>query len=737
MHNNLAAASHTDATLSDRVADLLARMNLVEKIGQMCQVNVGEGHIPANIAEDIRAGWVGSVLNEVDPARVAELQRIAKTESRLGIPLMIGRDVIHGFSTVMPIPFAQAASWNPQLVEAGARVAATEAAERGINWTFAPMVDVARDPRWGRIAESFGEDPTLCAVLGAASVRGYQGAALNEPYAIASCAKHFAGYGAAESGRDYATTNVPENELRNVHLKPFKAAIDAGVTTIMTSFSDIDGIPASANHFLLRKVLREEWNFPGFVVSDWDSIRQLAIHGLTANDRESGREALQAGVDMEMHGDAYRGHLESLLESDEIDSDHIDDAVARILRIKFELGLFDEEPGSAPPRTTDHVDPLQVAEQAALESVVLLKNTNDALPLDTERLTSIAIIGPLADAPRDQLGTWIFDGDPSLSQTPLASLQATLGESVRIDFVRTLETSRSQATTDFGDAWHAVSRADVTLLFLGEEAILSGEAHSRADIGLPGAQVELIHHLRATGKPLIGVVMAGRPLVLTPVIDDLSALLFAGHLGTMTGPALTRILCGETSPMGKLPATLPRMVGQIPIYHSQKNTGKPPHPDGVVMIDEIDPQADQLSTGMTAYHLDAGYTPLFPFGYGLSYAAFRYGNLLLSAESITTAESLTISVDLSNNGDYGAHEIAQLYIRDLVGSTTRPVRELKQFQRIYLEPGETRQLTFTLDAKDLEFYGRSNTLTVEPGEFHVWVGGDSNAELGSSFFVTA
>jgi len=746
MTRSKASPVHAADPIGRRVGALLAEMTLHEKIGQMSQVNGGESYIHDYLAEALRAGRVGSVLNEVNVDTVNELQRIAVEESRLGIPLLIGRDVIHGFRTIFPIPLGQAASWNPQLAAECAAVAAREAAAAGINWTFAPMIDIARDPRWGRIAESLGEDPQLASVLGAAMVRGYQGdregsehgaehgAGLSDAGTIAACAKHFAGYGAAESGRDYATANVPENELRNVHLRPFRAAVDAGVATLMTSFSEVDGVPATANEFLLDTVLRGEWNFEGLVVSDWDSIRQLSIHGLTADDRGSALEAARAGVDMEMHGDAYLCHLAQLVEEGEIDPAGIDAAVTRILALKFRLGLFENpytDPGAFPAAADEQA--LATAKRAALQSAVLLKNECKALPLSTEATRTLAVIGPLADAPHDQLGTWIFDGDEDLSVTPLQAIREQAGEEVDVRYLRAMDTSRSRDTAAFDEAAALAADADAVLLFLGEEAILSGEAHSRADIGLPGAQSELVARVSEVGKPVIAVILAGRPLTLSDIVDRVDAILYAWHPGTMAGPALADLLFGVESPCGKLPATFPRMVGQVPIYYNHKNTGKPPSPDTVVHIDDIDPSAPQLSLGMTAFHLDAGYTPLFPFGHGLSYTTFDYQNIRTDVEELVPGDSITVSADVANTGERPAVEVAQLYVRDLVGNVTRPVRELKGFRRLRLEPGERTTVSFVLRAEDLAFYGRDMRLRTEPGEFHAWIGGSSATELQAAF----
>ncbi len=730
MSASIATPSHDAKSIEQHVSALLAQMTLAEKIGQMCQLNASDGNALDYLAEDLRAGRIGSVLNVVDVNLVNELQRIAVEESRLGVPLLVGRDVIHGFKTIMPIPLGQAASWNPDLVREGARVAALEAATTGINWTFAPMIDISRDARWGRIAESLGECVLLTSRLAAAMVEGFQGQDPAAPGAIAACAKHFAGYGAVESGRDYATTNIPETKLRNVYLPPFNAAVNAGVMSLMTSFSDLNGIPATGNEFLLRQVLRDEWQFDGFVVSDWDSIRQLQVHGLTENDKESAFEAATAGVDMEMAGDAYSKHLAELVESGRIDIDNIDTAVANILRAKFRLGLFRNaytNPEVLPSIGNSHA--LETAKQAALQSVVMLKNDNAVLPLSAESLKSIAVIGPLSDAPYQQLGTWIFDGDVDLSITPLHAIHSLVGRDLNVRYVRAMEHSRSKANEAFDDAVDITRDSDAAVLFLGEESILSGEAHSRADINLPGDQAELVRRIRETGKPVIAVILAGRPLTLTNIVDQVDAILFAWHPGTMGGPAIADLLFGVESPSGKLPATFPRMVGQIPIYYSQKNSGKPPSRDNIVHIDDIDTRAPQTSLGMSAFHLDTHFTPLFAFGHGLSYTCFDYQHIRASLAEISLGESTTISVDLTNKGEVVAEEVVQLYSRDLAASVTRPVKELKGFKRVRLEPGETTTVDFELHSNDLAFYGRDMKLKAEPGAFHIWVGGNSETEL--------
>ena len=725
-----------------RVSELLSQMSLEEKVGQLQQVQAGGGHVPDHLRQAVREGRIGAVLNEVHVDTVNELQRIAVEESRLGIPLLVGRDVIHGFKTVFPIPLGQAASWDPPLVERAARVAALEAAAAGINWTFAPMVDIGRDPRWGRVAEGFGEDPYLTGTLGAAAVRGFQGDDLTAAGNIAACAKHFAGYGASESGRDYNTTSIPENELRNVHLPPFKAAIDAGVASLMTSFSDLDGVPASANELLLRRILRGEWAFDGMVVSDWESIRQLATHGFTGNDRDSAYEAARAGVDMEMASTTYADHLGSLVQDGHITHEHLDAMVANVLRTKVRLGLFEHPYTDAahfpPAANAGH---LQAARELARASVVLLKNEHHGhqpvLPLAPDRLEHLAVIGPLADDPHEQLGTWVFDGDAMHSITVLQAIRDRVGDRVTVHHARGAETTRSRDRGLFPDAVAAAAQSDAVVMVLGEEAILSGEAHCRADITLPGVQEELIAAVAATGKPIVLVLMAGRALALQSVVEQVPALLYAWHPGTMGGPAIADLLFGDASPSGKLPVTLPRVTGQIPIYYAHKHTGKPPTRETVVHMEDIEPRAPQLSVGNTSFHLDVAPTPLFPFGFGLSYGAFDYANITTSHAALARDGAIVISADVTNTGEREADEVAQLYVRDVVANVTRPVRELKAFQKVRLQPGERRIVRFTLSANDLAFHGRDMRRITEPGHFHAWIGGSSTTELRTDFVLDA
>ena len=724
---------NANGDIEDRVRDLLSKMTQAEKIGQLCQMNGAEGHVPDWLRQAIREGRVGSILNEVDSNTLDELQRTATQESRLGIPLIFGRDVIHGFRTIMPIPLGQAATWNPDTVRAGARIAAREATAAGLHWTFAPMIDIARDPRWGRIAESLGEDPYLASRLGAAMVEGFQGPDLKAPESMAACAKHFAGYGASESGKDYNTTNIPENELRNVYLRPFKAAVEAGVATLMTSFSDLDGVPATANRFLLTDVLRNEWSFDGFVVSDWDSVRQLSTHGLTENDREAAYEAASAGLDMEMAGTAYAEHLASLIEAGELSTESLDAKVSNVLRAKLRLGLFESSSTNAAVDTTEA---RAVAHQAASESLVLLKNREATLPLAKDQLRSLAVIGPLADDPYEILGTWIFDGDPSQTVTPLKAIRDHLADDVEVRFVPALETTRSHNPDAFDEAAEAAKTADAAILFLGEESILSGEAHSRSNIDLPGAQLQLLDRVRKTGTKTIVVIVAGRPLTLDRVVDKADALLYAWHPGTMGGPAIADTLFGAVSPSGKLPVSFPRTVGQIPLYYNHKHTGRPATPETIVSMDDIPPRAAQTSLGMTSFHLDVHPSPMFCFGFGLSYARYQYGDLRISAAEVPLGQPVEVSAMLSNVSEVDGVEVVQLYIRDVAGSTTRPVKELKAFRRVHLKPGQTERVSFTLGPRDLAFYGRDQQLKAERGEFIVWIGGDSSTNLCTTFRLT-
>jgi beta-glucosidase len=718
--------------IEQRVRGLMAQMTLEEKIGQLAQA-AGAGQDHLGLA---RRGRLGSILNvagpeAANPAQASnEAQRAAVEGSRLGIPLLFGRDVIHGYRTVMPIPLGQAASFDTALVEEAAAAAAREASACGVHWTFAPMVDIARDPRWGRIAEGGGEDPLLTARMGAAMVRGFQGGDPSQPERIAACAKHYAGYGAAEGGRDYNTTWLPENLLRDVYLPSFKACVEAGVATIMSAFSDLNGLPATASALLIRQILKTEWGFDGFVVSDWDSVQELIPQGVAADKAEAARLALAAGVDVEMVSTCYAESLEALVESGAVPASQLDEAVRRVLRTKFRLGLFDKpyvDEGRAGCLLAD--SHCEVARRLATESCVLLKN-DGALPLPTA-IRSLACIGPLADAPRDQLGCWAFDGRAEDSITPLAALREALAGRGEVSHAPGLDRARSTDRKGFGAARRLAARCDAVVLFLGEDAGLSGEAHCRAFLDLPGAQEQLVQELAQVGKPLVCVVMTGRPLALTGILDKVNALLVAWHPGTMGGPAIADLVLGKVSPSGKLPASFPRTVGQVPIYYSHMNTGRPPSPgmSDIPTGTPLDPK------GFHSGYLDVAPVSLFRFGYGLSYTRFAYSELKLSRDSMPVDGRLTASVKVTNAGPVAGDEVVQLYVRDLVGSLTRPVRELKDFARVRLASGESRTVSFALNADQLAFHTLDGKRVVEPGAFHLMVGGDSQQLLTATFEV--
>lgn len=765
-----------------RIENLLSKMTLEEKIGQMNQVSFfavddkaiaqyseddmntflermgiagGQGQkkpsqmtktekvalirqaaaqmLDNSIIQPVKAGGIGSLLNVTDPEMVNKLQKEAMENSRLGIPLIIGRDVIHGFKTIFPIPLGQAASFSPQVVEEGARIAAVEARSTGVTWTFAPMLDISRDARWGRIAESLGEDPYLAGILGAAMVKGFQGNGnLNDPNSIAACVKHFVGYGAAEGGRDYNSTNIPPILLHNVYLSPFQQAIKAGAATVMASFNDNDGIPASGNSYILKKILRDEWKFDGFVVSDWASMTEMIAHGFAKDGKQVAEISANAGLDMEMVSGSYVQYLPQLVKEGKVSVETIDNAVRNILRIKFRMGLFENPYVDTKKESVLYADAhLKAARQAAIESAILLKNDNNILPLS--RGKKVAVIGPMADAPHDQIGTWVFDGDKNYTVTPVAALK---GEYKDVNYVyeQGLAYSRDKSTANFEKAKQAAASADVAVVFLGEEAILSGEAHSLSNINLIGLQSDLLKAVKSAGKPVVLVIMAGRPLTIERDLPYADAVLFNFHPGTMGGPAILDLLFGKANPSGKLPATFVREVGQIPMYYNHNNTGRPA-PEKVMTLDDITLEAGQTSLGNTSFYLDSGKDPLFPFGYGLSYTTFEYSNITLSASTIPMNGTLTVKATLKNTGSVEGTEVAQLYVQDIVGSVVRPVKELKGFQRVALKAGEAKTIEFKLTTDDLAFYGRDLVKKAEKGDFNVWVGGHSNATLKGTFSV--
>ncbi len=715
-------STNENSSIDSKVNALVRRMTLDEKIGQLMQKN---GDHP-NLNQLVEEGKVGSVINQVNPEVVLKLQKTAVEKSRLGIPLLIGRDVIHGFRTIMPIPLGQAASWNVQLVEQAARVAATEAASQGVRWSFAPMIDVTRDPRWGRIAESFGEDHLLSGTFGAAVVRGFQGNDLSNPTSVAACVKHFAAYGWAEGGRDYNTANISENDLMDIVLPPFKMCIDAGAASIMTAFNEINGIPATGHAPLVNDLLRKKWYFDGVVLSDWESVTQMEVHGYTPNKKESAFKAIQATVDMEMASTSYETFLSELVKNGRISEKQIDEAVRRILTLKYKLGLFENpyaDTGNFPDLL--NANHLEIAKKLAQESAVLLKN-NGVLPI-SDKVKRIAIIGPLAHAPHDQLGTWVFDGNKNDAITPLQSLTKMANEKgIEIFYHRGLELSRSQNITDTQSILRDVKRSDLVLLFLGEESILSGESHCLANIDLPGAQMELVKLVAATEKPVVATIMAGRPNTFEMVEPFMDAILYAWHPGTMAGPAISDLLFGVISPSGKLPVTFPRHVGQIPIYYNHKNTGKPASSKTWEKLNDIPAEAPQLSIGNTSHYLDYGFEPMYPFGFGLSYSSFEISEVKIEQSKLKIGDTLVVTAKLKNTGNCLAAEVVQLYTQQLFGCRTRPVKELRAFQKVVLTPGETVDVVFQLNTQALGFHNPEMKYFVESGTYNLWLGNSSN-----------
>ena len=724
--------TNSDLEIENKVEALLGKMTLEEKLGQMNQLSPWDFN---ELAGKVRKGEVGSILNYTDSALVNKIQRVAVEESRLGIPLLVSRDVIHGYKTIFPIPLGQAATFNPQIVERGARVAAVEASADGIRWTFAPMIDISRDPRWGRIAESCGEDPYLTSVMGTAMIKGFQGSSLNSPTSMAACAKHFVAYGASEGGKDYNSTFVPERVLRNVYLSPFKAAVDAGCATFMTSFNDNDGVPGTANKFVLKDILRDEWKFDGMVVTDWASAAEMINHGFCADGKDAAEKSVNAGVDMDMVSETFIKNLKRSLEENVVSMQAIDNAVRNILRLKFRMGLFDNPYIATPQRVKYAEEHLKAAKEAVEQSVILLKNSNGTLPL-TDNVRTIAVVGPMADAPYEQLGTWVFDGEKEHTVTPLKAIKEMYGDKVNVIFEPALAYSRDKDRSGIVKAVSAARRADAVIVFVGEESILSGEAHSLSNLDLQGAQSELIKSLSAVGKPLVTVVMAGRQLTIGKEVEASDAVLYSFHPGTMGGPAIADILFGKVNPSAKTPVTFPRMTGQLPMYYAHNNTGRPANPTEM-LIDEIPVEAGQTSVGCRSFYLDAGDTPLFPFGYGLSYTTFEYSNLKLASDMLTVGGELLVTVDLKNTGRYDGVEVVQLYIQDKVGSVTRPVKELKAFRRVALKAGESTVVSFSLPVSELAFWGYDMTYGVEPGDFRLWVGTSSAEGLSADFTVAA
>lgn len=716
---------------NDKVDELIAKMTLDEKIGQLNQLMNFVDTIPVDpyFYNLLKEGKVGSVLNGYSPELIKEMQRISVEESRLGIPLLVGRDVIHGYRTIFPINIGLAATFNPELVKESAAIAAKEARSEGINWTFAPMMDISRDPRWGRMVESCGEDPYLTEEMAKAYIQGFQGDDLSNTHNIAATAKHYVGYGAAIGGRDYNTALIPEAELRNVYLRPFKVAVDENVASVMSGFNELNGIPTSGNKYTIKEILKGEWDFQGFVVSDWASIRNLTTHGYAKDNLDATLKAFTAGVDMDMSGMHYLENLKTLVENGKVDEVLIDDAVRRILKIKFKLGLFEDPYGTEENELLTE-QALDIAKKAVTQSTVLLQNKNQLLPLSKE-ISKIAVIGPLANAPYEQMGTWVFDGKAENSVTPLNALNNYLGKE-KVNYAPGLKISRTRNREGFPEAIQAAKNSDVVLLFMGDESILTGEAHCRAELTLPGYQNQLIEEISKLNKPTVLVMMTGVIHMIEPYLEKVDALLYGWHPGTMGGPGYVDLLFGIESPSGKLPMTFPRTEGQIPIYYNHNNTGHPASDESWVKMYDIPVKAWQTSLGNTNHYLDYGFEPLFEFGFGLSYADFRYSDIQLSKKVISMNDSLIVTAKIKNVAGCQAEDVAQLYIRDLVGSIVRPVKELKRFKRIKLNPGEERVLEFILYPKDFEFHNGEEWV-IEPGEFQIWIGSSSKASLMSGF----
>lgn len=710
------------------VDSVLAGLTLEEKLGQLAQYR-GRGtptgpQVPAGGETEVRAGRVGSFLGVHGAAYTREMQRVAVEESRARIPLLFAHDVIHGFRTLFPVSLAEAASWDAAAVERAARVAAIEAAAAGLHWTFAPMVDIARDARWGRIVEGAGEDPYLGSVLARARVRGFQGSDLGDTLTIMATAKHFVAYGAAEAGRDYNTVDVSERTLREIYLPPFRAAVDAGAGSVMGAFNEVSGIPMHAHAQLNNDVLRREWGWDGVYVSDYTGVMELVPHGVAADSTHAGLLALAAGVDVDMVSGIYSRHLPAAVRAGRLAEALVDESVRRVLRAKYRLGLFEDPYRYSDPAREARLllAPAHVAEARAMarRSIVLLRNEpHDGAPLLPLRrdLRSLAVIGTLAADARSALGSWAAAGRVQDVVTVLDGIrQAVPGTRVRYVPGAPVE---ERDTSGFAEAVAAARAADAVVLVLGEHQDMSAEARNRTSLDLPGVQQQLLEAVHATGKPLVVVLMNGRPLAIPWLAEHVPAILEAWYLGVQMGPAVADVLFGDHNPGGKLPVTFPRTVGQVPIYYNHKRTGRPPAED----------------QRYTSKYIDVPWTPLYPFGHGLSYTTFDYANLRLGAETIRAADSLRVQVDVTNTGDREGVEVVQLYVRDDVASVTRPVRELRGFEPVSLRPGETRTVSFALGPDDLAFYDRAMRRIVEPGSFTLWVGTSSADERQRARFT--
>jgi beta-glucosidase len=715
-------------SVDEKVEILLKKMTLEEKIGQLNQYtgdNAATGPITINPNKqsEIKKGLIGSMLNVLGTKYTRQYQELAM-QSRLKIPLLFGQDVVHGYKTTFPIPLAEAASWDLSAMELSARIAATEASASGIHWTFAPMVDVSRDPRWGRVMEGAGEDTYLGSKIAFARVKGFQGN-LGDVNSVMACVKHFAAYGAAVGGRDYNSVDMSDRMLWETYLPPFKSALDAGAATFMNSFNDINGIPATGNSYLQRDILKGKWNFQGFVVSDWGSIGEMAAHGYVKDNKEAALSAITAGSDMDMESNAYRYNLEQLVKENKVPIALIDDAVKRILRKKFEMGLFDDpykfcntEREKAALNNPEHT---KAAREIAAKSIVLLKNEKDILPL-SKGLKTIAFIGPMVKPKRINHGFWAVDLkeiDSTFIVSQWEGLENKVGKRTKILYAKGCGVE-DKSKEGFADALLVASQAEVIILSIGENFDKSGEAKSKSNLHLPGVQEELVKELQKTGKPIVILINAGRPLVFDWVADNMPTIVYTWWLGSEAGNAIADVLFGDYNPSGKLPMSFPRTEGQIPIYYNHFNTGRPAQ--------------NETATNYVSAYIDLKNSPKFPFGYGLSYTTFEYSDLKLSKKSMKNSESITVSVSLKNTGSVKGEEVVQLYLRDRVGSVVRPIMELKDFQKITLNRGETKTIEFTIDNQKLSFYNNALEFVSEPGDFDLMIGSSSaDIRLKDSF----
>ena len=724
------------------IENLISQMTLAEKAGQMNQYNgfwdatgpMPEGDYQKKRYNELKNGQVGSMLNVIGVDEIRALQKIAVEETRLGIPIIFGHDVIHGYKTMFPIPLAESSSWDLDLMEQSARIAATEASADGLHWTFAPMVDISRDARWGRVMEGAGEDPFLGSLIAKARVNGFQGNNLSDQNTIVACAKHFAGYGFSEAGRDYNTTDFNHYTLHNTIMPPFKAAVDAGVRTFMNSFNTLDEIPATGHKHIQRDILKEDWSFDGFIVSDWGSIDQMIPHGFARDGEHAAELAVIAGSDMDMESSLYVSKLVGLVESGKVNEELLDDAVRRILRVKYELGLFDDPYKYCDQDRSDAElgsdENMSFALEAAKKSIVLLKNENQLLPLK-KRNQIVAVIGQLADDKNSPLGNWRSQVEYNSAVSVVEGMNRYKGnkilyqKGVDLYYGKTNFHNRVKINFDdkseFGKAKLAAASSDVVIMVLGEEGHQSGEGRSRTNIGLPGLQMELLQEIQKVNKNIVLVVMSGRPLDLSWEDQNIPAIVQAWHLGSKSGDAIAQVLYGDYNPSGKLTMSFPRNVGQVPVYYNFKNTGRP---------------STSIEQVTNSGYADVENSPLYSFGYGLSYTEFKYSDFEISSSTMTKDSKINASIRVTNTGNYKGEEVVQLYLRDIVGSIARPMKELKGFEKIELNPGESKIVNFEIENSLLEFYSYNNVWESEPGKFHVFIGADSNVRDHKEFYLT-